>query len=334
MKLLYFFILFLVAQGCDRNDDQTTAPTPVDERGLMENRKIAVSGVERSYHLYVPQQPENAAVVLLFHGNKSDHDEIIGIDRSVLNRDLNAPYKLWLDLAAQENIILVIPNGTEGSSGDNGWNDCRSDAQGNPDSNDVLFSSTLIDFVLATYNANASRVFAIGTSNGGHMAMRLAEEIPEKLRAFAAIVASRPVNSQCTPAMMPISALIMNGTEDPINPTEGGLVGLTGPDEGNRGRVLSAQETIAYWVARNQTDTVPTTTDFPDLDPDDNSRIRKHLYSNGANATEVAYYEVIGGGHTEPSMAERYSNLFKLVVKEQNGDIEMANEVWNFFKNK
>ena len=55
---------------------------------------------------------------------------------------------------------------------------------------------------------------------------------------------------------------------------------------------------------------------------------------NGTYDTEVAFYEVVGGGHNEPRMSERYSNVFKAIVKEQNGAIEMATKVWNFFKTK
>ncbi|TMM59042.1 hypothetical protein FEE95_06305 [Maribacter algarum] len=334
MKLIPFYIVLFLALSCSKKDDDT----PIEQdsaKGLLENLKIDISGEEREYHLYIPQNSENVPVVFLFHGNKSDNDQLIGIG-GLFNRDIKAPYKVWLSIAEQENIILVIPKGLEGSTGDNGWNDCRNDAGGNPDSNDALFSSTLIDVVLDTYKGNASKVYAVGTSNGGHMAMRLAHEIPDKLTAFAAIVASNPVNSQCSNSTMPISALIMNGTDDPINPIEGGLVGLGGSNQGNRGEVLSGQETIDYWVSRNQTDTTPITTDFPDLDSSDNSIVKKHIYSNGANNTEVAFYEVIGGGHTEPSIAERYTNAFKalFMVKEQNGDIEMANEVWDFFKTK
>lgn len=334
MKKIQLLFLLTLVLSCNKNDDVTIDPE--NDRGLLENQKIDISGVERDYHLYIPQNPENAPVVFLFHGNKSDNDQIIGIDRSVLNRTLKAPYKVWLTIAEQENIILVIPKGSEGSTGDNGWNDCRNDAVGNPDSNDVLFSSRLIDVVLDTYKADAAKVYAVGTSNGGHMAMRLAQEMPDKLTAFAAVVASNPVNSQCTNSTVPISALIMNGTDDPINPIGGGLVGLGGATQGNRGEVLSGQETIGYWVSRNQTDTTPITTDFSDLNTSDNSTVRKHIYTNGVNNTEVAFYEVIGGGHTEPSIAERYTNAFKdiFMLEEQNGDIEMANEVWGFFKTK
>jgi len=254
------------------------------------------------------------------------------LGKTILNRPAKAPYKAWLTIARQEGIILIIPNGTEGSNDHLGWNDCRNDAAGNPTADDLLFANNLVDYIVSTFGANASKVFAVGTSNGGHMAMRLAQEMPEKLAAFAAIVASNPVNSKCANSSLPISALIMNGTADPINPFEGGAVG----DEFNpRGEVFSTQATIDYWVNRNQTALNPILTEFADTNTTDNCTVQKRLYSNGINNTEVAYYEVLGGGHTEPSITERYSKAFKdLWVKEQNGDIEMATEVWNFFKNK
>lgn len=320
MKLVHLFFLVIVTLSCNNNDDTITDPGM--DTGLLENLEIDILGQERNYHLYLPQNTVNAPVVFLFHGNRSNNNEILGITGS------KAPYKAWLDVAQQENIILVIPNGSEGAGGNNGWNDCRSDSQGNPSSNDVLFTRNLIDFVVSEYQANVSKVFAVGTSNGGHMAMRLAQEIPDKITAFASIAASNPVNSQCTNSVVPISALIINGTDDPILPFEGGQM------IDDRGEVFSAEETINYWTIRNGTDTTPIVTDVLNIDTTDECTVRKYLYGNGTNNTEVAFYEVVDGGHTEPSIAERYSIFFKLIVGEQNGDIEMANEVWDFFKTK
>ncbi len=330
MKLVPFHILLFLVLSCSKSDDTPvgTNPEAENEKGLLENETILSSGQEREYHLYIPQNTINAPAVFLFHGNKSNYNEIIGIDPSIVNRSIKAPYKAWLPLAEQEDIILIIPNGTEGASGDNGWNDCRNDATGNPASNDVLFSADLIDFVVAKYQANASKVFAVGTSNGGHMSMRLAQEIPNKITAFAAVVASKPLNSQCVNSSLPISALFMNGTNDPINPFEGGSMA------GGRGEVFSTQETINYWINRNQTDTNAIITDFTDIDTSDNCTVKKYVYANGNSNTEVVLYEVDNGGHTEPSIAERYSDFFKIAVKEQNGDIEMADQIWSFFKNK
>ena len=65
-----------------------------------------------------------------------------------------------------------------------------------------------------------------------------------------------------------------------------------------------------------------------------NSTVEKQLYTGGADGTEVALYKIIGGGHNAPSIQEQYSVLFELIVGKQNHDIEMADEVWNFFRNK
>ena len=318
-NILFYLTLIALMVGCTKEDDVNPLR---GEQGWHKNNTIDISGTSRNYHVYLPQNASNAPMVVLLHGNRSSNNELLGFT------NVKAPYKIWETIAAKENIILIVPNGTNGSNGHRGWNDCRSDSEGNPDANDVLFIESLIDFVSNEHNADDSKVFAVGTSNGGHMAMRLAQEIPEKLSAFAAIVASKPVNTQCTNATLPISALLMNGTEDPINPYDGGAM------KSDRGEVLSGQETIEYWVNRNQTDTTPTVSDLPNTNSSDNTTVKKYLYINGINNTEVAFYEVVGGGHTEPSIAERYGNLFKAIVKEQNGDIEMANEVWDFFKSK
>jgi len=318
MKLSILFILLFLILGCDQNDNSIDLSEL--ENGLIENQTINVSGMNRNYHLYIPQNYNNAPIVLLFHGNKSSYDLILGLGAL---REIMAPYKVWIDIAEQENIILAIPDGI-----DMGWNDCRNDASGNPNSDDVLFTTTLLDFIRNKYQADVSKVYAVGTSNGGQMAMRLAQEIPTKLKAFAAIVAANPKNSQCTSSTLPISALFMNGTADEILPYEGGFM------EDDRGEVFSSEETISYWVDRNGTDTTPIETNFVNINSFDDCTIKKYLYTNGTSNTEVAFYEVDNGGHAEPSIAQRYSNLFLIALGNQNSDIEMANEVWNFFKNK
>jgi len=318
---LYLTLISLVI-SCAKDNDTIL---PLDAQGWYENQTLVISGMDRNYHLYLPENSTNASIVFLLHGNRSSSSQLMGFDFP----GQKSPYKIWETIAAQENLILAVPNGSEGPTEHRGWNDCRNDAMGNPDSDDVLFISSLIDSLLTDYQANASKVFVVGTSNGGHMAMRLAEEMPTKLAAFAAIVASRPVNSNCTDSTVPISALIMNGSEDLINPFDGG------PMTEGRGQVFSAQETIDYWVTKNQTDTTPVVTNFEDTDTSDNCTATKRLYQNGVNNTEVAFYEITGGGHSEPSILERYRTFGLLnAIKEQNGDIEMANEVWEFFKNK
>ncbi|WP_298481166.1 PHB depolymerase family esterase [uncultured Maribacter sp.] len=319
MKTTSIFIALILLFGCIKREDNTNQET---EKGLLQNQKINISGESREYHIYVPATPENAPIVVLLHGHSGSSDQILGLENT------KAPFSVWLNIAEQENIILLVPNGKIGASGHQGWNDCREEADGNPTTDDVAFISNLIDTTISSYNANPEKVFINGISNGGHMSYRLAQEIPNKLKAFAAIVASKPVNSTCTDSTTPISALIMNGTEDPLVPYNGGQV------NGDRGLVFSTEETVAYWVNRNNTQTTPIITNLPNTNTTDNSTVTKYSYTNGTNNSEVVFYKITGGGHTEPSLEERYGTIYKLIVKEQNGDIEMAEKVWDFFKTK
>ena len=73
---------------------------------------------------------------------------------------------------------------------------------------------------------------------------------------------------------------------------------------------------------------------LPNINANDNSTVERNQYRNETNDTEVVLFKVINGGHTEPSIEERYSNIFLSIVGNQNADIEMANEIWSFFKDK
>ena len=292
------------------------------DKNLILNQKILVGGVERNYHIYVPTNTTNKPLVVLLHGNRGNFNEVVG--KSMVK----SPQKIWLDLAKRDQFIVLVPNGSLGSKNKRGWNDCRSDAQGNPKSKDVLFLSSLLDRVQQDYKHNPNKVFIAGVSNGGQMAMRLAMEIPEKITAFAAVVASMPVNSKCRNSNIPVSALLMNGTTDPILPYNGGQMAS------NRGLVLSAQQSITYWTNRNKTSANLIVNDIQDVNTSDKSSGQKQLFKNGTNNTEVALYKIINGGHTEPSKLERYRKFYLSIVGNQNGDFEMSSAIWDFFKTK
>ncbi|MEJ2646674.1 MAG: prolyl oligopeptidase family serine peptidase, partial [Gammaproteobacteria bacterium] len=192
------------------------------------------------------------------------------------------------------------------------------------------------DKLLATvskqYPIDKTRIYATGTSNGGNFTYRLAQERTQVFAAVAPVVAAMPETNKCRPPDGPIPILIMNGTADPILPFKGGYVGRRKRDQEARGSVLSARETVQFWVKHDGADPTPTIEDLPDRDPDDGSRVRVETYANGKDGSEVVFYEVQGGGHTEPSLSQHYGWLYRRIVGPQNHDIEMADAVWAFFQ--
>jgi len=240
--------------------------------------------------------------------------------------DVVSPFKLWLDIAMEENLILIVPDGLRGSNDKQGWNDCRNDAEVTPNSDDVMFLVGLADYVKSTHASVGANVFAVGISSGGLMAMRLADEVPDKIDAMAIVVASMPVNSKCTESGVPVPVLFMNGTSDRLLPYNGGQI------IANRGSVFSTPDTVNYWVTRNQTEATPAQTVLADINQSDNSTGMRFSYRNSEGRIVVELYEMTNGGHTEPSLAERYSPMHRAIVGNQNGDIEMAYEVWDFLK--
>ena len=302
--------------------------SPLAYAGLLTDQAIVIDGHTRTYNLYVPEATPNTPrpLVLLLHGHFGDADSMTG------KRLRRSAYKIWPKIAEREGWILVIPNGSIGPDGYRGWNDCRADAETNPDTDDVKFLNALVDSVAQQYPVNPQRIYVNGTSNGGNMAFRLAQESGDKYRAIAAIVASMPQKNKCTPVNTPVSVLVMNGTEDPLLPYQGGGVGKDTSDNKDRGTVLSTRKTIDYWIGVNAITGAPNRKDLPDISKRDKSTVHIEQHRNEDTAMEVTLYEVRGGGHTEPSLSEHHRRFYKLIVGHQNRDMEMAEHVWSFFE--
>ena len=294
------------------------------EAGLQRGLTLNVHGVSRTFDLYLPENSRGRSLplVLMFHGHSGDSDVMTG------ENNRRAPYKLWLTLADQYHFAVAAPNGEKGPDGYRGWNDCRADATTNPKSDDVAFVLALLDHIESLILVDKSSVYATGTSNGGNMVLRLAMETPQRFAAIAAVVAAMPKHNGCHEQKTPISVLFMNGAKDPLLPYQGGTVGK---QKAGRGETASAADSVQYWLEVNHINAKPEIHEFPDVSNKDHSTVVRYRYASDGGAEEVVLYEIRGGGHTEPSKTEHYRRWYKRIVGKQNYDIEMAEEVWEFF---
>jgi polyhydroxybutyrate depolymerase len=94
------------------------------------------------------------------------------------------------------------------------------------------------------------------------------------------------------------------------------------------GRVISAEDTVAFWAEHDGCATTPTIEDLPNKDQGDNTVVRREVYSQCRGA-EVVLYTIDRGGHTWPS-GPQY--LPQASVGRVSRDIDASAVIWNFFK--
>ncbi|GAB4376456.1 MAG: hypothetical protein Kow0062_16760 [Acidobacteriota bacterium] len=297
----------------------------------LEDQVLPHDGLDRRFRVYDPgfAPPEGMPLVFVLHGGG-------GSMASVTD---NGTMAEWPDIADENGILLIVPNGVNPATGDpagddQNWNDCRADAPAvETGADDVGFVSALIDWAAARWPIDPARVYATGASNGGMMSYRLAFELSDRIAAIAAFIANLPADSECGEPAHPVPVFICNGdAEDDYMPWDGGCV-KAASGTCRRGTVIAAEATRDWWIAHLNTTREPTDmTAFPDLDPSDGSTVESALHDGGFEAAEVAFYRVHGGGHTTPSIEHhRPAWLLALLgLGSQNHDIEGAREAWAF----
>ena len=259
------------------------------------NDSIMIDGHYRTFHFNLPlKNSTNASLIFVLHGSGGN-----GL------KSMKGTSKL-LDIANKENLIILFPDGYLKN-----WNECRKNAPAaanveNIDDN--TFFSKMIDYCGTKYIINPQKVFAIGTSGGGHMVYKLAMTMPEKFKAITAIVANLPEanNMDCIEKKAPIAVMIINGTNDLTNPYNGGISAK------NKGLVVSTEDTFHYWATINGYKGTPSMEKLPDLEPDGKT-IEKYTFKQKGKP-EVVLLKVINGEHNNPK------------------DIDVFLESWNFFK--
>lgn len=314
--MLGMLALCLLAALCGAVFHNLYAPAP--RRPALSadavERNLLIGNHYRRYRVYVPAGlPPNAPLLLVLHGEGQDAHAIRQATGYGFER-----------LADQKGFAVVYPEAFKKH-----WNDgrrnvrCHARRQG---VDDKVFLCAVISEMAKQRDIDPARVFVFGYANGGHMAFRMAMEVPERVTAIAVVGASLPTqeNSITRPRGEPVPALIVNGTQDPINPYMGGLITLFG--FGDRGEVMSSRATAESFARLNHAQWASSV----DLDPiqsGDATRVVRETWSTGG-IPRVLLYSVLGGGHVIPQPVGRTRPL--LGAKTSALDTPMA--VCAFFR--
>ena len=229
-------------------------------------------------------------------------------------------------LADNHHFAVVYPDALA-HGGD--WNACGTvgdDSANAPGIDDVRFVSDVVDKLVAEIGVDPARTFAAGSSRGGFMALRLALEAPARFRAVAAVSANVHThdNFKCKPTQSGTSSvLIMNGTEDPLVPFDGGEVSLLGVSY-KYGTVMSSRESAQFFADLNHLAGAPETTESQVAA---GVRVEHALWRNDSKV-EVELVAIHGGGHGIPQPYRRHPRLLGPSPREPNG----PELIWAFFE--
>jgi polyhydroxybutyrate depolymerase len=309
--LVLLILLFASGKGCVQDENE-----PANMFLDLQLQTIDVDGVQRNYYSHFPSShkssPKTPLVLVLHGGGRGD-----GLTP--------AKYLGFTSVADSEGFIVVYPNGIDAYWRDGRGYTHRGESDDSVD--DVGFISKLIDHLVRVNKADPKRVYVTGISNGGMMTLRLGCELSSKLAAIAPIAANIPENivASCRPDL-PLPVLLMNGTDDPMVPYDGGHVHFF---RRKMGEVVSTSETVSFWVKHNRCNAVPDVNELPDRDLRDHSQVQVATYSNPSNGCEVVLYTIKGGGHTLPGSD---TPDIPRILGRKNNDIDGAEVIWGFFK--
>ncbi len=278
---------------------------------------ILHNGHKRTYLLHKPSgldKEKPVPLLIALHGGHGNGKRMIDLTYSKFNT-----------LADKEGFIVVYPNGI----GRN-WNDGRLNMPAaykahNRNIDDVGFISILIDELIKTCNIDPKHVYVTGMSNGALMTYRLAIELSNKIAAAAPVCGNIPTDIKSKP-IKPVALLIINGTDDPLIPFNGGYVHFF---KKQLGKVASTNESVTFWVKNNKITNLPEIEKLPDSAPTDGCHVIKTSYGSSGEKGEVVLLTIKGGGHTWPG---GWQYLNKKWIGNTCYDINACELIWEFCK--
>ncbi|GAB2462048.1 alpha/beta hydrolase family esterase [Xylanimonas ulmi] len=269
--------LLLALAAC--GGSPTAAPS---DAAIAPGASGTVALDDRPFHLTVPADydPDTPApLVVGLHGYTSSGSELgsyFGLDA----------------LADQRGYLLALPDGAVDGSGNPFWNAttaCCDFADTGVDDSGYL--ADLITTVESQYAVDPARVYVVGHSNGGFMALRMACEHADLVTAVVSVAGEMTDDpSSCAPSA-PVSVLQVQGDADET-------IAYGGGDNGPGRTYPGAERTVGDWRDLDGCAATPQAGDPLDLEATiDGAETTTQTWSSCQDGAEVALWTIVGGRH-------------------------------------
>lgn len=282
--------------------------------GAIETVTLQVGERSREYLVYKPESLKSSTgkhpLVIVLHGGG-------GTSRQMVRETGDE----FFELAESDGFFVIFPNAVN-KVWDFGAGKISSELKERVD--DRSYFAAVLASAVATLPVDPRRVFATGISRGGQASYFIACEYPGRIRAIAPIAMPLPAYLvQSCREGPPVGVAIMNGTNDPLVPYDGGTIKI---GRRERDEVISTDDTVTLWRKRNGCEAADSVESTIDTANDDmHVELTAWRYCSGA---DVLLYRIVGGGHTWPS-GSQYLPAF--IVGRVTKDIDGANVAWSFF---
>lgn len=280
---------------------------PLKAQGTSDPRIVTLAhgGYERSYILYVPAEVQSPApLVIALHGAGGVGAEMLA-------------YSGLTELADSVGFVVAFPDGIQ-----QGWNYLEADQLHPSDlyTDDLGFLRVLIPHVGQQVPIDEDRVYIIGFSNGGLLALRAGCSLQDTVAAVAIYGANfrERLVEHCLNAK-PYPFLFVLGMRDEAFPWAGEVWFNA---SGDFRSTFSMQQTLTLLTSLNrclrQGESQPVNLENAPI------RVVRNSYSACADNSEIVLYGLVDFGH-------QWAGRMPIILP--NGATGTINEaVWEFFQ--
>jgi len=324
--------------------------------------KVTVGDVDRSFLIRLPKgydPQQHYPVVLLLHGMNQDPDDMERLTQFDQLADKDgvivvypaALHGRWnIGVRPQEHRSSMMgpggghhrgygypgggrggyPGGGGGYPGGGGGGYPRGEQRPNPDdqrasnnADDVAFFNQMLDQIGTKFSVDSARVYALGLSEGGFMSLRLGCALSDRIAAVGAVGATMPKTMICLPSR-PVSAVMINGTSDPVVPYGGGT------EKNLNLQTLSAEDSAKAWSKIDRCSEKP---EKSKQSPHEKGGMETKIdtYTGCQQNAQVVLYSIKGAGNTWPG-GEQYEP--ENAIGKTSPDPNANETLWSFFVSK